>query len=52
MIPRGEVGLIFAEIGRISGIFEGEIYAAIIMVIVLTTMLPPMLIKMVYEKMP
>ena len=51
MIPRGEVGLIFAEIGRISGIFEGEIYAAIIMVIVLTTMLPPMLIKMVYEKM-
>jgi len=51
MVPRGEVGLIFAEIGRVSGIFEGEIYAAIIMVIILTTMIPPLLMKMVYNKM-
>lgn len=51
MVPRGEVGLIFAEIGRVSGIFEGEIYAAIIMVIILTTMIPPLLMKMVYSKM-
>ncbi len=50
MIPRGEVGLIFAEIGRVSGIFVGETYAAIIIVIVLTTMIPPMLIKLAYAK--
>ena len=51
MVPRGEVGLIFAEIGRTSGIFNNETYAALIMVIVLTTMLPPMLIKTAYGKM-
>jgi Kef-type K+ transport system membrane component KefB len=50
MVPRGEVGLIFAEIGRASGIFENEVYAALIVVIVLTTMLPPLLIKIAYAK--
>jgi len=52
MVPRGEVGLIFAEIGRTSGIFESETYAALIVVIVLTTMLPPLLIKSAYAKIP
>ena len=51
MVPRGEVGLIFAEIGRTSGIFSTETYAAVIMVIILTTMIPPLLIKMVYARM-
>ena len=51
MVPRGEVGLIFAEIGRTSGIFENEVYTALIVVIVLTTMLPPLLIKSTYAKM-
>ncbi|BAF71440.1 cation:proton antiporter [Sulfurovum sp. NBC37-1] len=52
MVPRGEVGLIFSEIGRASGIFENEIYTALIVVIVLTTMLPPLLIKAAYGKTP
>lgn len=50
MVPRGEVGLIFAEIGRTSGIFNSEVYAALLLVIILTTLLPPFLIKMAYEK--
>ncbi len=50
MVPRGEVGLIFAEIGRSANIFTNEVYAALIVIIVLTTMLPPMLIKTVYWK--
>ncbi len=50
MVPRGEVGLIFAEIGRSASIFNTEVYAALIMVIILTTVLPPLLIKMAYEK--
>jgi len=50
MVPRGEVGLIFAEIGRTSNIFSNEVYAALLLVIILTTMLPPLLIKMAYEK--
>ena len=50
MVPRGEVGLIFAEIGRSAGIFDTEVYAALIVVIILTTVLPPLLIKIAYEK--
>jgi Kef-type K+ transport system membrane component KefB len=52
MVPRGEVGLIFAEIGRSAGIFDNEVYTSLIVVIVLTTMLPPLLIKTAYKKIP
>jgi len=50
MAPRGEVGLIFAELGRVSGIFNNEIYAAMIIVITLTTILPPLIIKWLYSR--
>lgn len=49
MIPRGEVGLIFAERGRTSGIIDNEIYAALIIVIAMTTMLAPLLLKGYYR---
>ena len=52
MVPRGEVGLIFAEIGRVAGIFDSEVYAAMLLVIILTTLLPPFLIKLAYDKLP
>ena len=45
MMPRGEVGLIFAELGRMSGIFSNEIYAGVVVVIALTTLLPPFVMK-------
>lgn len=45
MIPRGEVGLIFAELGRLSGIFNSEIHAGMILVIVFTTIIPPFAMK-------
>jgi Kef-type K+ transport system membrane component KefB len=48
MIPRGEVGLIFAELGRVSGIFNNEIYAGMVIVIALTTLLPPFIMKWFY----
>ncbi len=50
MVPRGEVGLIFAELGRISGIFSNEIYAGMVMVIALTTLFPPFVIKWYYGR--
>ncbi|WP_281950945.1 cation:proton antiporter [Nitrosophilus kaiyonis] len=50
MVPRGEVGLIFAEMGRISNIFTNEIYAALILVIVFTTIIPPFVIKFLYKE--
>jgi len=48
MVPRGEVGLIFAELGRVSGIFSNEVYAAMIIVIAITTLLPPLVMKALY----
>ncbi len=50
MIPRGEVGLIFAELGRVSGIFNNEIYAGMVIVIALTTLLPPFIMKWFYGR--
>lgn len=49
MAPRGEVGLIFAELGRISGILNNEIYAALLIVIALTTLLAPFAMKGLYS---
>ncbi|MDD5058830.1 MAG: cation:proton antiporter [Sideroxydans sp.] len=48
MIPRGEVGLIFAQLGFSQGILNGELYAALLIVIALTTMSPPFLLKWFY----
>ena len=50
MVPRGEVGLIFAELGRIGGIFNNEIYAGMILVIVFTTLLSPITMNIFYKK--
>jgi Kef-type K+ transport system membrane component KefB len=51
MIPRGEVGLIFAELGRTSGILNNEVYAALILVIALTTLMSPLLLKGFYRRL-
>jgi len=45
MIPRGEVGLIFAEFGRSAKVFTTEIYSILIFIVLLTTLLPPFLLK-------
>ena len=49
MIPRGEVGLIFAEVGRVNGILDNEIYAVLIFVIIVTTVVPPFLLKWLFK---
>ncbi len=50
MIPRAEVGLIFAELGRISGVFDNDIYAVMIITIAATTVLPPFMLKWFYAR--
>ena len=45
MVPRGEVGLIFATIGRGLGVLNDQIFSVITIVIILTTLIPPFLIK-------
>ena len=49
MIPRGEVGLIFAEVGRVNGILDNHIYAVLIFVIIVTTLAPPFLLKWLFK---
>lgn len=51
MVPRGEVGLVFAELGRESGIFNHEVYAGMIIVIALTTILSPLVTKGLYGRL-
>ena len=41
MIPRGEVGLVFAGIGSASGVLGKPLEAAIIVMVILTTFLAP-----------
>ncbi len=48
MTPRGEVGLIFAELGQESGILNNEIYASMVIVIAFTTVLSPLVLKGLY----
>lgn len=49
MVPRGEVGLIFAELGRTAGVFDSETYAAVVLVIAYTTLFSPFWIKLFYR---
>jgi Kef-type K+ transport system membrane component KefB len=50
MVPRGEVGLVFAEMGRESGVFSQELYAAMIGVIAATTLLTPFALRLFYAR--
>jgi Kef-type K+ transport system membrane component KefB len=50
MVPRGEIGLIFAELGRSAGVLNTEVYAGLILVIALTTLLPPFVLKVFYKR--
>lgn len=47
MVPRGEVGLIFAEVGKKSGIFNDMIYAVVVFVVALTTLFAPVALRFI-----
>ncbi|HIP19202.1 MAG TPA: cation:proton antiporter [Sulfurovum sp.] len=49
MIPRGEVGLIFAELGRTTEVLDNEIYSILVLVVVVTTLLPPLFMKYFFK---
>ncbi len=48
MIPRGEVGLIFANVGLTAGVLKDDVYAAIILVITMTTLVAPFSLRWLY----
>jgi Na+:H+ antiporter len=45
MLPRGEVGLIFAAIGKSLDVIDDALFSAIVLMVVLTTLLAPPLLK-------
>ena len=45
MVPRGEVGLIFASIGLANGVLDAEGYGALLLVLLLTTIVTPPLLR-------
>ncbi|MDF0554349.1 cation:proton antiporter [Kamptonema sp. UHCC 0994] len=49
MIPRGEVGLVFAGVGSASGVISPPLEAAIIMMVILTTFIAPPLLRIVFK---
>ena len=46
MIPRGEVGLIFAQMGLASGIFDAGQFSAVALMVMVTTFVAPPLLRM------
>ncbi|MGD1857973.1 MAG: cation:proton antiporter [Leptolyngbyaceae cyanobacterium] len=49
MIPRGEVGLVFAGVGAASGVLSESLDAAIIVMVIFTTFLAPPLLRIVFD---
>lgn len=50
MIPRGEVGLVFAAVGSASGALSKSLEAAIIVMVILTTFIAPPLLRVVFTR--
>ncbi|EAZ90011.1 cation:proton antiporter [Crocosphaera chwakensis] len=50
MIPRGEVGLVFAGIGSASGVLSQSLEAAIIVMVILTTFIAPPLLRFAFKE--
>jgi Kef-type K+ transport system membrane component KefB len=52
MVPRGEVGLIFAGTGLAAGVIAEDLYSALVVVVMLTTFAAPPWLKALYGKPP
>jgi len=50
MVSRGEVGLIVAGVGVSSGVLSDDIYTAVILMVAVTTIITPFLLKWSYRK--
>ena len=50
MSLRGEVGLIFASIGLSTGILSIDVYAALVLVIMMTTLFAPIALRFIYAR--
>lgn len=51
MVPRGEVGLIFATIGKSLGVVTDDVFTVIVIMVILTTLTPPPILSSLLKKM-
>jgi Kef-type K+ transport system membrane component KefB len=49
MVPRGEVGLIFASMGLVSGVFDGKLFSSAALMVMATTFLAPIALRFLLE---
>ena len=52
MVPRGEVGLIFASIGKSLHVLSDALFSALVLMIIVTTLVTPPLLKITLKKVP
>jgi len=50
MIPRGEVGLIFADIGRRGGLLSDAVFSAILIMVMASTFVTPPLLHWIFQR--
>lgn len=50
MIPRGEVGLIFAQMGLANGVFDEGLFSAVTLMVMVTTFIAPPLLKLLFHR--
>ncbi|MFQ6021110.1 MAG: cation:proton antiporter [Acidiferrobacterales bacterium] len=46
MMPRGEVGLVFASIGKSLGVISDALFSAVVLMVIVTTLATPPLLKL------
>ena len=52
MLPRGEVGLVFAAIGRALGVLDDALFSAIVLMVIVTTLIAPPWLKAAIRRQP
>lgn len=52
MVPRGEVGIIVASLGRSSKVFSDQVFALIIAMSLLTSVIAPPILKILFARLP
>ncbi|WP_230209674.1 cation:proton antiporter [Solemya velum gill symbiont] len=45
MMPRGEVGLVFASIGKTLGVIDSTLFSAVVLMVIFSTLITPPLLK-------
>ena len=50
MIPRGEVGLVFAGVGAATGVLTDSLDAAIIVMVIFTTFIAPPFLRLAFQQ--